>query len=218
MADLDVQPKHKSPIWIWIVLLIVVIGAAFLLMRGCNKSYSPTALATTDSTTTDTILQANSKVATTQPDWESVDFSLPKSTYDEVTDTSIVVRGNDKYTIYGLGENVLFAPDKSVLQGSAEGRLQMVASSLQKRFKNAALGVYGHADSTGNAEDNKTLSGERANAVKDWLINKAGFAPDMISVHSLGADKPLASNATAKGRQQNRSVEIVAFPQDTTAH
>jgi len=211
MAQLDVQPKQKSPIWIWIVLIIVIIGVLFMLLRGCNKSYQPTALKTTDSDSTQADTSSKT-VATTQPDWEAVDFDMPKSTYDEITDTAIVVRGNDKYTIYGLGENILFAADQSTLQANAEGRLKIIAGSLAKRFKNASIGVYGHADSTGTASANKELGEARAEAVKDWLVTNAGMAEGMISIHSLGDTKPIATNETAAGRQQNRSVEIVAFP------
>ncbi|RFZ84676.1 OmpA family protein [Mucilaginibacter terrenus] len=219
MAQLDVQPKQRSPIWIWIVLAVVLLGVIFLLARGCNKSYQPTALKTTDvdsvgKNSTNNVDSAKT-VATSQPDWESVDFDLARSSYNEVTDTAIAVRGNTKYTIYGLGENVLFAPNDSKLQGSADGRLQMIINSLNKRFKYAAIGVYGHTDSTGTTEQNRSLGAKRANAVTDWLVNKGGLAREMISVHSLGESQPIAENGSARGRQQNRSVEIVAFPRDT---
>jgi outer membrane protein OmpA-like peptidoglycan-associated protein len=217
MAQLDVQPKQRSPFWIWIVILLVILGVIFMLWRGCNRSYQPQALKTTDSDSTrvDTN-NTSTKIAVTQPDWEAVDFELPRSTYDEITDTAIVVRGGDKYTIYGLGENILFAENQSTLQGSADGRLKLISASLHKRFNNAAIGVYGRTDSTGTSSTNRILGAQRANAVKDWLISKGGFAEAMISVHSVGEAKPIATNGTESGRQQNRSVEIVAFPADTT--
>ena len=211
MAQLDVQPKRNKSIWPWVILVIIALVVLFFFLKGCNSD-TPAALKTTqiDSVATDTV---HTSIATTQPDWEAIDFDIPKSTYDEITDTAIVVRGNERYTIYGLGENVLFANDESKLQGSADDRLKVIAASLQKRFKNAAIGVYGHTDSTGRASANKTLGEERAYAVKNWLVLNAGVAEDKISVHSLGEAKPIATNQTAKGRQQNRSVEIVAFPQ-----
>ncbi len=217
MAQLDVQPKQRSPFWIWIVILLVILGVIFMLWRGCNRSYQPQALKTTDSDSTrvDTN-NTSTKIAVTQPDWEAVDFELPRSTYDEITDTAIVVRGGDKYTIYGLGENILFAEGQSTLQGSADGRLKLISASLHKRFNNAVIGVYGRTDSTGASSTNRILGAQRANAVKDWLISKGGFAEAMISVHSVGEAKPIATNGTESGRQQNRSVEIVAFPADTT--
>ncbi|RYF86817.1 MAG: OmpA family protein, partial [Chitinophagaceae bacterium] len=96
--------------------------------------------------------------------------------------------------MYGLGENILFGTDKSQLQGAADARLQLIANSLSKRFKHAAIAIYGHTDSTGTPETNKVLGAERAGAVKDWLITKGGFAPEMISVRSVGETKPIANN------------------------
>lgn len=185
-----------------------------MLMRGCNKSYHPTVLKTVDSDTTqvETVRKENKAVAVSQPDWDQVDFDLPKSEYDEVTDTAIIVKRNEKYTIYSLSENILFAPDQSTLQGSASSQLKMVAASLNKRFKNAEIGVYGHADSMGNASVNKELAEQRAMAVKEWLVLNGHFAESVISVHSLGETKPVADNGTAPGRKQNRSVEIIVFP------
>lgn len=212
MAQLDVQPKQRSPVWIWIILVLVALGIVFMLMRGCS---SPTPLSTgqPDSVANDTVFTGkNTPLATTQPDWSSVDFTIPKSAYDEITDTAIIVRGNQKYTIYSLGENVLFAKDDSKLQANASARLNQIVTSLQKRYKNASIGIYGHTDSTGTAGHNKALGAERANAVKDWLIENGGVDAEMVSVQSVGETKPLASNGTVKGKAQNRSVEIIAFP------
>jgi outer membrane protein OmpA-like peptidoglycan-associated protein len=216
MAQLDVQPKKRGPIWVWIVLFLVGISILFFLMRGCNRS-APLKTDQSDSTMNDTVVKANSTpVATTQPDWNGIDFNIPQSKYDEVTDTAIIVRGNQKYTIYSLGENILFAKDQSKIQEIAFEQLNQVAASLDKRYhKSVAIGIYGHADSTGTVEYNKTIATERAAAVKDWLVLNAGIAAQMITIHSLGETKPLAPNGTDKGRAQNRSVEIVAFPDST---
>jgi outer membrane protein OmpA-like peptidoglycan-associated protein len=216
MAQLDVQPKQRSPIWIWIVVFIVVMGVLFMLLRGCNSA-APLKIDQADTTADDTVVTANTtSAATTQPDWNAVDFTIPKASYEEVTDTAVMVRGNQQYTIYSLGENVLFGKDDSKIREGASAKLNQIAASLDKRFKNAFIGVYGHTDSTGNAGHNKTLGAQRANAVKDWLITNAGVAEQQISVHSLGETKPLAPNTTDKGKAQNRSVEIVAFPDSTS--
>lgn len=210
MANLDVQPKRKSSVFIWIIFAIIAIATAVLLYKGCNRT-APLKIATNDTTATDTNKTDSTVIVTTQPDWNAIDFNIPKASLDEVTDTAIIVRANDKYTIYSLGENVLFAPDKSVLQPAAAAKLEQIAASLNKRYKMAAIAIYGHTDSVGNFNDNKALGTDRATAVKTWLQTKGGVLPDKISVHSLGEKKPLATNSTAKGRAQNRSVEIVAY-------
>ncbi|RYU92094.1 OmpA family protein [Mucilaginibacter terrigena] len=210
MAQLDVQPKRRRSIWMWLIFFVLAIGVAVLLYRGCNRS-APLKVATTDTTATDSTKVDTNVIVTTQPDWNAVDFSIPKASYDEVTDTAIIVRGNDKYTIYSMGENILFAANESTLQPSAEAKLKQVATSLAKRYKTAAIAIYGHTDSIGSAGDNRALGKQRANAVKDWLLTEGGLDNSKLSVHSLGEKQPVATNATQKGRAQNRSVEIVAF-------
>ncbi|MEB0261229.1 MULTISPECIES: OmpA family protein [unclassified Mucilaginibacter] len=210
MAQLDVQRKRKGSVFIWIIFAIIAIAVAVLLFRGCNKS-APLKLNTSDTTKKDTAKMDSNVIVTTEPDWNAIDFTIPRLKYDEVTDTAIVVKGNDKYTIYSLGENVLFAADKSTLQPAAEAKLKQIAESLARRYKMAEIAVYGHTDSAGTAGANKQLGEDRANVVKNWLSTKADIVPDKISIHSLGEQKPLATNATEKGRAQNRSVEIVAY-------
>lgn len=210
MAHLEVQPKRKGSPLIWIIFVILAIATAVLLYRGCNRT-EPLKVATTDSTKSDTIKTDSSVMVTTQPDWNAIDFNIPKSSLAEITDTAIIVRGNDKYTIYSLGENILFAPNKSVLQPNAAAKLAQIATSLQKRYKTAAIAIYGHTDSVGSFKTNKTLGAERAKAVEEWLATKGGILPDKLSIHSLGEKQPIADNTTAEGRAQNRSVEIVAY-------
>jgi outer membrane protein OmpA-like peptidoglycan-associated protein len=202
MADLDVQPKRSGPWWLWLLLLVIAIVVLLFIFKGCKSK--PVAIATTDSTT--------KAVAVTQPDWNAVDFNAAKTSNADVTDTAIEVRSNDHYTLYSLGENVLFGAGQSSLQGDAGGKLKQVVASLNKRFRGASIGVYGSTDSTGSAGQNKALGANRAAAVKNWLVTTGGLDSSLVSVHSLGESKPVATNATAIGRQQNRNVTIVAFP------
>ncbi|MFL9482336.1 OmpA family protein [Chitinophagaceae bacterium LWZ2-11] len=70
------------------------------------------------------------------------------------------------------------------------------------------LGIYGHTDNSGSEEVNKPLSEKRANAVRDYLINK-GLTSNRIESKGYGSDKPIADNSTAEGKAKNRRVEIV---------
>lgn len=203
MADLDVQPKKSSPWWIWLIIVLIAIIILFFLVKGCNSK--TTAVGTNDST-------ANKTLAVTRPDWSKVDFNAAKASDADVTDPAISVSGNDQYTIYTLGENILFATDQNDLQGTAGDKLKQIVASLNKRFKGANIGVYGSTDSTGTAGHNKELGAARAAAVRSWLIQTGGLDSTLVSIHSLGESKPVATNATASGRQQNRNVSIVAFP------
>lgn len=200
MAELEVQPKKKSPI-IWILVIIAILALLFLLVRGCGN----------DSTNVADGADSSKVIAATVADWDSVDFNAPAASYEEVTDKGIEVRGNERYSIYGLGENILFATDQSNIQISAEQQLNQIATSLKKRFDGASIAVYGNTDATGSAGHNKELGTARAESVKTWLVKKAGIAADKISVRSHGESAAEASNATAEGRQLNRNVQIVAL-------
>jgi OOP family OmpA-OmpF porin len=70
------------------------------------------------------------------------------------------------------------------------------------------LRVSGHTDSTGSDGHNQKLSEDRAQAVADYLMNKGAIAKSRISVVGYGKHRPVASNSTEEGRQQNRRVEI----------
>jgi outer membrane protein OmpA-like peptidoglycan-associated protein len=70
------------------------------------------------------------------------------------------------------------------------------------------LAVEGHTDSTGSDELNQKLSEQRAGAVRDYLVSQ-GLPPDSVTAAGFGKGMPVADNATAAGRQQNRRVEII---------
>ena len=209
MAHLEVKPKSRTPWWVWLLLVVIALAILFFLFKGSGNNKE---VVTTDSTTTTTeTTDGKQAVAATEADWNSVDFNSPKSEDADVTDKDIQVSGNDKYTIYTLGENILFATDNNAVQGSAEAKLKQIVASLNKRYKGATIGVFGNTDSTGPADHNKELGAERAAAIKAWLTKNGGIDDGNISIHSYGEKEPVASNATATGRQQNRNVQIVAF-------
>jgi len=206
MAHLEVQPRKKSAMWVWLVIGLLIIAVILFFLMRSNNSKDATIIATTDTTAS-----TSQPAAVAGPNWDNVNFNASEANYEEVTDKGIVVRSNDQYTIYSLGENILFGSNKSTLEGNADDQLKQIAASLNKRFPHAQIGVYGHADAKGSSDSNAQLAAERAAAVKIWLIQHGDVAEDKISVHSLGESTPLASNNNAAGRQQNRSVEIVVF-------
>lgn len=70
-----------------------------------------------------------------------------------------------------------------------------------------SLIISGHTDNIGNADNNQTLSEDRARACKEYLIN-AGVASRRMTHIGYGQSKPRADNATASGRRLNRRVEF----------
>jgi len=69
------------------------------------------------------------------------------------------------------------------------------------------LRIIGHTDSTGDADANRTLSEQRANAVLEYLVAK-GVASQKLSSYGLGQDRPVADNDTDAGRAKNRRIEF----------
>lgn len=104
---------------------------------------------------------------------------------------------------------ILFDFDSAALRTAAQRDLQDLSASLQ-RHGHIDLLVVGHTDSTGPAEYNQRLSERRAESVATFLAQR-GVAPGRMLVSGMGETQPIASNATADGRQQNRRVEIALY-------
>ena len=71
------------------------------------------------------------------------------------------------------------------------------------------LAIEGHTDNVGAAASNQTLSEKRAAAVRQYLIDKYSIDGARLVAKGLGATKPVGSNDTPEGRQNNRRVELV---------
>lgn len=211
MADLDVQPKKKNSILPWVLLGLGILALLIFLARGCNdKDTRDNAAATTDSATSTVSNAAENTAATVKNWWDDIDFNAPATKYDEVTNKDVDVRGNNRYGIYGVNETVLFDEGKSTIRPQAEASLKQIAASITKRYGSGNVRVYGYTDAVGSAASNKELAEQRAEAVRNWLAKNGNIGESKISVHPVGESQPVASNATEKGRQQNRRVEIVA--------
>lgn len=99
-----------------------------------------------------------------------------------------------------------FESGKSVIKTVSYPSLNELASlMIQKPMWKVQLS--GHTDNTGNAEKNMTLSNNRTQAVKDYLI-KQGVDEFRIKTEWFGQEKPVADNKTPAGRQKNRRVEM----------
>ena len=105
---------------------------------------------------------------------------------------------------------VLFETNKYALNKAAKENLAEFAKVLIE-YSDADVVIYGHTDSTGNDMINNPLSVNRANAVSDFLLSKGVPANQIKSVEGFGSKQPVADNATAAGRAENRRVEIFMY-------
>ena len=101
---------------------------------------------------------------------------------------------------------IQFEFNSSVLKTTAYSTLDKLSSDL-KANSSAMVQLDGHASAEGTEEYNMSLSRDRANSVKTYLVN-SGIAASRIAVTAYGESRPVASNATEAGRSENRRVEF----------
>ncbi len=119
-----------------------------------------------------------------------------------VLDTRETARG----LIINLSD-VLFDTGSANLKAGAREKLARVSGILASQV-GLRLEVEGHTDSVGSDASNQSLSERRADAVRAYLITNKIMA-ETVGTAGFGESKPVATNDTASGRQQNRRVELV---------
>ncbi len=117
------------------------------------------------------------------------------------------VREEARGLIVTLPGNIYFDVNKSDVKPAMRARLTEIARALATVPGQRVL-VEGHTDSDGSNEYNLQLSRLRAQAVRSALV-EGGVSPDRIEAQGYGETRPVATNATAAGKAQNRRVELV---------
>lgn len=105
-----------------------------------------------------------------------------------------------------LGD-VLFATGSADLQGGSNRTLEKLVEFLNT-YPDRNVLIEGHTDNVGSAQFNQTLSLKRADSVRRYLTDH-GVQSRRLTVSGLGLERPVASNESAVGRQQNRRVEVI---------
>ena len=111
--------------------------------------------------------------------------------------------------------DILFDVGKSTLKAGSQASIQRIATVLRQYPQHQIL-VEGHTDATGSDDYNLGLSRDRAHSVREALV-AGGVESPKISAEGYGESRPVASNDTPAGRQQNRRVEIVIVGAGTVA-
>jgi outer membrane protein OmpA-like peptidoglycan-associated protein len=118
----------------------------------------------------------------------------------------LAAKEEERGMVITLSGSVLFRTNDANLLPGAETRLDQVATALVA--KGHSVVVEGYTDSRGSQATNMNLSQRRAESVRAYLVSK-GFPAEKISARGMGPDRPVADNASAEGRANNRRVEIV---------
>ncbi len=128
-------------------------------------------------------------------------------------ETEIEVQVTQHYVCLNMKGSLLFELGSATLTDEAKKVLAQ-ASEVLAYYKDSLIEIEGHTDNipinAGIFTSNNVLSFYRAHAVYEFLVNECGLSPEMK--HSgRGEFVPVASNATAEGRAQNRRVEIKIY-------
>lgn len=102
-------------------------------------------------------------------------------------------------------ESVNFATASADIEDESFGLLDDVARIILEHDDIRLIRVEGHTDSVGRAENNLRLSQSRAESVREYLIS-LGVEPERLEAIGYGQSQPIADNATAEGRAENRRV------------
>ncbi len=119
---------------------------------------------------------------------------------------NLKARKTKRGLVITLGD-VLFQFGKAELKPGATRELTRLVAFLEEH-SDRSLAIEGHTDSVGPSAFNRLLSQRRAQSVKRLLV-RHGIGPSRITARGYGEGYPVASNASAAGRQQNRRVDLV---------
>jgi len=193
------QKKGKGIWWLLLAIIIIILAIWFSTQRN-NNDAAPA--------------PSSSPSAMSQPAQQpaATDQSTPPAAPATDNDSALTAlqqyyagEGNDDSQWIDLNQ-VSFATGNATPTVTDEQSLNQVAS-LISQHPNHSIVVRGFTDSTGTEAINQPLSGQRANAIKDWLTQH-GVEGSKITIDGQGADHAVANNDTAQGRDQNRRVAI----------
>ncbi|GAB3030143.1 OmpA family protein [Bowmanella dokdonensis] len=137
---------------------------------------------------------------------EQADTSDAKAAELRTQLAELNARPTDRGLVITLGD-VLFDTGMDSLRNGSSNHLDKLALFL-KAYPERTAQIEGHTDDVGSDGANMLLSQRRAETVKAFLLTQ-GVADSRLNASGKGESEPLASNATADGRQQNRRVEVI---------
>ena len=126
----------------------------------------------------------------------------PKASLLNVTKTEIQIK-----------QQVQFALDQAIILPESIPLLTEIADTLIRTPRLKRIEIQGHTDNSGTPEHNQTLSDQRAEAVRKWLVDH-GVTADRLVAKGYGQTKPLVPNVTAANKAKNLRVQLLILDQD----
>lgn len=125
------------------------------------------------------------------------------------------VRQTQEGLVVEVGADILFDSGKAELKAEGRTTIKRIADVIKAQGTDEALRIDGHTDNEpikrSGWKDNWELSAARARTVLTAMISE-GIAPERVFLAGFALYRPMATNDTPQGRQQNRRVEILIMP------
>ncbi|MHB1033498.1 MAG: OmpA/MotB family protein [Pirellulales bacterium] len=158
------------------------------------------------------ITASNRKLGATITANSSLRDSLPA-----INLPGVVVRADGDVVRIELPESQLFQPGGAQWKPGAAAVIDSVAAEVVRTYPEQIIGVEGHTDSDpvrgGQWGDNHQLSVGYAMAVYNHMITRTRLRPGQLFVVGHGANHPVVSNGSTAGKERNRRVELVVYPE-----
>jgi NitT/TauT family transport system substrate-binding protein len=106
--------------------------------------------------------------------------------------------------------SIYFDPNSAHMSLDSQSIVDDIGGQM-RAYENTIVDIEGNTDSTGSRTYNMDLSRQRADAVRQYLMQKYGFPGARLRTVGNGPDKPIDNNATAEGREKNRRTDIKLY-------
>ena len=160
-------------------------------------------------------MDADAKAASVAPPTPDAAAKAEPTPAEKAVEEKAVLSCQQQLNDAMSGKTILFETNKSAIKQDSVALLDSlvaIVSSCGDVIAGRGIQVSGHTDNVGNDAYNQKLSQQRAGAVKDYFVTK-GIDAGLVKSVGFGESKPIASNADAAGRSQNRRITFDINPE-----
>ena len=200
------------------LVLVGILALGAIALGGCgkNRELEYKTLQVKELERRNAELEAQLAAAQTMPQQggEAVATDTGMPVMQGSSDINVGTRDQD--VVLSISNEVLFKPGSAVLSDRAKKVLDDAISQIKAAYPEADVRVEGHTDnqpirrSKDEHKDNWDLSGNRAQAVLQYLLNH-GIASSKLGFAGYGMERPIGSNSSDAAKAKNRRVEIVVI-------